>query len=263
MIDRIFLILDCFTSDNPQLNLTQIAARSGLPISTTSRLLSGLVQHGAVERWRNGSYTIGTHLINLAQTAHPMLYIQETASPCLDNLEHVTGLHIQLAVLQGNGALIIDRRDGRQRLPVYYHVGDVLPLVPTAVGRVLLAFGPPTLESSVLDSNDFVWPSYDIKRPTPEKVHDELDKIRHDRIAFFDPPDIPVNSIAVPIFDRRMNVVAAISIVVKTGTIPLSTKLITLLKATASEIGHKLAGPKSKRILPPWDADIADMPTPI
>ncbi|WEV74984.1 IclR family transcriptional regulator [Bifidobacterium sp. ESL0800] len=254
MIERIFAILDCFTTEDPQLNLTQISNRCGLPISTTSRILSGLVAHGAVERWRNGNYSIGMHLINLAQTAQPMLSIQETASPCLDNLERATNLHVQLATLQDTGALIIDRRDGHQQLPLYYHVGDVLPLVPTAVGRVLLAFASPALKSKILDNDDFVWPSYEVERPSASDIYAELDKIEHDRITFFDLTNIPVNSVAVPIFDRGMTVVAAISIVVKTGTVPLAPKLATLIKATAMDIQRRLAGPKSKRILPPWDA---------
>lgn len=207
-----------------------------------------------MERRDNGIYSIGSHLINLAQTARPMLDIQETASPSLDNLERMTNLHIQLATLQGSGALIVDRRDGKQQLPIYYHIGDILPIVPTAVGRVLLAFGSPSLQSAVLDHDNFIWPSYETKRPSLQTVREELEKIRREHIAFFDLKDIPVNSVAVPIFDRSKNVMAAIGIVVKTGTVPLAPKLADLVRGTAKEIARKLAEPKPGRVLPPWNA---------
>jgi DNA-binding IclR family transcriptional regulator len=254
MIDRTFAILDCFTPEQPQLNLTQIATRSGLPISTSSRILTDLERHGAVERTNQGNYSVGAHLIQLAKAARPMLDIQEIASPSLDNLERITNLHVQLATLQGSGALIIDRRNGKQRLPIYYHIGDMLPLVPTAVGRVLLAFAPSSTQSAILDHDNFIWPSWETKRPTSQSVYKALEKIKHERIAFFDLEDIPVNSVAVPIFTQGMNVVAAIGIVVKTGTVPLGPKLADLLKATAKNISNKLAEPKQERILPPWNA---------
>ncbi|WEV63616.1 IclR family transcriptional regulator [Bifidobacterium sp. ESL0732] len=255
MIDRTFAILDCFTPDQPDLNLTQISARSGLPISTTSRILADLERHGAVERRNNGIYSIGSHLINLAQTARPMLGIQETASPSLDNLERITNLHVQLATLQGSGALIVDRRDGKQQLPIYYHIGDILPIVPTAVGRVLLAFASPSLQNAVLDHDNFIWPSWGTKRPSAQSVRETLKKVEREHIAFLDLKDIPVNSVAVPIFGQSKNVVAAVSVVVKTGTVPLAPKLADLLKGTAKEISRKLAGPKPGRVLPPWNAD--------
>jgi DNA-binding IclR family transcriptional regulator len=184
-----------------------------------------------------------------------MLDIQEIASPSMDSLERITNLHVQLATPQGSGALIIDRRNGsKQRLPIYYHIGDILPLVPTAVGRVPLAFAPPSMQSAVLDHDNFIWPSWETKRPTSQAVYEALEKITHERIAFFDLEGIPVNSVAVPIFTQGMNVVAAIGIVVKTGTVFLGPKLADLLKATAKNISNKLAEPKQERVLPPWNA---------
>ncbi|WP_091847026.1 IclR family transcriptional regulator C-terminal domain-containing protein [Bifidobacterium commune] len=44
-------------------------------------------------------------------------------------------------------------------MSIYYHIGDILPLLPTAVGRVLLAFAPPSMQSAVLDHDNFIWPS--------------------------------------------------------------------------------------------------------
>ncbi|MBT1166341.1 IclR family transcriptional regulator domain-containing protein [Bifidobacterium simiarum] len=190
--------------------------------------------------------------MELAQTAKPMLYIRELASPALDNLERATGLHVQLAMLEDGDARIIDRRIGKQDLPIYYHIGDAMPPVPTAVGRLLLAFASPTVISDVLDDDAFIWPSFDSPRPTPQEIRDDLDAIRRTRLAVLTTPGAPVHSVAAPVTDRTKSVVAAVGVVVRTGTIPLQ-QLVPLVKATAKDISRRLAGPKPRRTLPPWE----------
>lgn len=72
VLKRAFAILDCFTSEQPTLTLTQIMRRTGLPASTTSRLLKELTANQALTRDRFGAYSIGTRLMEIAQYAQPM-----------------------------------------------------------------------------------------------------------------------------------------------------------------------------------------------
>ncbi|WP_140558610.1 IclR family transcriptional regulator [Bifidobacterium sp. UTCIF-39] len=252
VVDRVFAILDCFTSETPKLNLTQLASRSGLPISTTSRILNDLARHDVVERMRDGTYSIGMHLMELAQLARPLLSIRESASPCLDDLNRATGMHVQLAVLDGPSVAIIDRRDGRQKLPIYYHIGDSMPPIPTAVGRLLLAFASPKLISEVVDDDDFIWPTFDTPRPSITGIHRELTTIRKQRFAIFQPEGAPVRSVAAPITDRVGTVIAAVGIVASADS-KLPERVIDLVKSTAVAISRRLAAPPAQRSLPPWE----------
>ncbi|RSX52409.1 IclR family transcriptional regulator [Bifidobacterium callimiconis] len=252
MVDRVFAILDCFTSETPRLNLTQLASRSGLPVSTTSRILTDLERHGVVERLRGGEYSIGMHLMELAQLARPLLSIREDASPCLDELNRITGMHVQLAVLDGPNVTIIDRRDGKQKLPIYYHIGDSMPPIPTAVGRVLLAYANPALISEVVDRDDFTWPSFDSPRPSVTAVHRELDIIRRNGVALFAPDGAPVHSVAAPIYDRTGAVAAAIAVVTNAESMP-SDRVVALVKGAAVAITKRLAAPPAQRVLPSWE----------
>jgi len=63
---RALTVLDAFGADHPRLTLTQLAARSGLPVSTTSRLIRELVGWGALVRDVDQRFRIGPRLMQLA-----------------------------------------------------------------------------------------------------------------------------------------------------------------------------------------------------
>lgn len=254
VLDRAFAILSCFTSDQPSLTLTQIMHRTGLPASTTSRLLKELTSHQALSRDRSGSYSIGPLLMEIAQYAQPMLYIREAASPVLDKLSRMTEEHIQLGALDGQEMVVLDRREGRHRIPVYYHIGDRLPVVPTAVGRVLLAYADPGTIDKILDQEQFTWPTWQTPRPSSKTVRRDLEKIRQHQVALLRTPKASVHSVAAPIFGHTGAVIAAISIVVGSDEQRLE-QYVPLIKAGARAITNRISGPKPSRILPPWDGE--------
>ncbi len=66
---RALSILGVFGPDQPNLTLSEISDRSGLPITTTFRLLGELVEWGALVRDGNRRYRIGPRLVELAALA--------------------------------------------------------------------------------------------------------------------------------------------------------------------------------------------------
>lgn len=252
VLERTFAILDCFTSDVPVLNLTQIVRKTGLPASTTSRLLKELCSHKALTRERDGGYSIGPRLMEIAQFAQPMLSIREAASPVLDDLNRSSQQHVQLGALDGIEMVILDRREGRHRIPVYYHIGDRLPLAPTAAGRTLLAYAGPEVVDAALNKGDFTWPTWQIPRPSLERIRKSLNVIRQDKLAVMNENGASVHSVAAPIFGRTGAVVAAVGMVVEAGTVPIE-RYAPLIKAGAVAIARRVNGPKSVRVLPPWN----------
>lgn len=252
VLDRTFAILDCFTSDEPTLTLTQITRRTGLAASTTSRLLKSLCEHGALIRERSGGYSIGPRLMEIAQFARPMLSIREAASPILDDLNRTTDQHIQLGTLDGAEMVILDRREGKHPIPVYYHIGDRLPLAPTAAGRTLLAYAGPGIIGQIVNTGTFTWPTWQIPRPSSDELMASLALIRQRRVAVLQTPGASVHSVAAPIFGRTNAVIAAVSIVLSAGSTSLE-RYVPLIKAGATAISRRVTGPKTSRILPPWD----------
>ncbi|OZG49231.1 IclR family transcriptional regulator [Bombiscardovia coagulans] len=254
VLDRAFAILSCFTSEEPALTLTQISCRTHLPASTTSRLLKELTFHRAlIKDERTGLYSIGFRLMEIAQYAQPMLSIRELASPVLDSLARATEEHIQLGALDGEEMVVLDRREGKHKIPVYYHIGDRLPLVPTAAGRTLLAYAVPETIDAVLAGNQFVWPTWEIPRPSSDEIRTDLERIRQQQVTIIENAHASIHSIASPIFGQTGAVIAAISIVVGADRYHLA-KYVPIIKAAAKAIARRIKNPKLPRVLPPWEA---------
>ncbi len=54
VISKVVALLDAFTPASPELSLNELAALTGLPVSTTYRLASELVAWGGLERVEGG-----------------------------------------------------------------------------------------------------------------------------------------------------------------------------------------------------------------
>lgn len=79
VIDRVVTILDAFTNRSAPLTLTDICRHTGLPLSTTYRLLSQLTESAVLERGARGGYRIGNRL--QAITRHADTNGPETIQP--------------------------------------------------------------------------------------------------------------------------------------------------------------------------------------
>ena len=66
---RALAVLDAFDAGSPRLTLSEIAERSGTPLTTTHRLLGELAEWGALVRRQDGRYEIGRKLWDLGLLA--------------------------------------------------------------------------------------------------------------------------------------------------------------------------------------------------
>src|SRR5215213_4978647 len=145
-------ILDAFDSTAPRLSLSEIAERSGTPLTTAHRLLGELVDWGALIRRSDGRYEIGRKLWDLGLLAPVQMELRQVAAPFLQDLHTTIRDTVHLAVREGLSALYVDRISGRDSVPVVSQIGTRLPLHATGVGKVLLAAAPPEVEQQVLGS---------------------------------------------------------------------------------------------------------------
>jgi len=159
-VDRLLALLDAF--DGPELTLAEIADRSRLPLTTAHRLLAALQNWGGVQRGPGGRYRIGVHLWEVSARASTATTLREIALPALQDLYQATGTNVQLAVLDGHSALVIERLTGTCAVPTRTEVGGRLPLHATAVGKVLLAHAGPDLRRELLAGG--------LRRYTPRTV---------------------------------------------------------------------------------------------
>ncbi len=176
---RALSVLDAFDDGHHRATLSQIARRSGLPVATAHRLVAELCAARLLSRTRDGSYEIGARMWRLGLLAPPTT-LREAALPHLQDLVIATGQTVHLAVLDGTGALVVERLAGSRTQPTRHSPGGRLPLHCTAVGKVLLAHGGAELQEQVLNApTRFTpWTVTD-----PAQLHRQLAAIRDSGLA--------------------------------------------------------------------------------
>jgi DNA-binding IclR family transcriptional regulator len=238
---RALSMLDAFDGSAPKLSLSEIAERTGTPLTTAHRLLGELADWGALSRRSDGRYEIGRKLWDLGLLAPVQHELRQVAAPFLLDLHTTIRDTIHMAVRDGLSALYVERISGRESVPVVSQVGSRLPLHATGVGKVLLAAAPDDVVEQALQS---------LTRQTAHTVVDagrmrrELTEIRRRRYArTSEEMSLGAASLAVPVqVERRTGpvVVAALGIVVPPRRRDLP-RLVPVLEVAARGIGRELA----------------------
>jgi DNA-binding IclR family transcriptional regulator len=238
---RALAILDSFNSSTPRLSLSEIAERSGTPLTTAHRLLGELTDWGALSRRSDGRYEIGRKLWDLGLLAPVQLELRQVAAPFLLDVHTTIRDTVHLAVRDGLSALYIERISGRESVPVVSQVGSRLPLHATGVGKVLLAAAPDDVVEEALAS---LAPQTRHTVVDPIQLRRELGEVRRRRYARTSEEMSPgAASLAVPVQVEGGDgpvVVAALGVVVPPRRRDL-LKLVPVLEVAARGIGRALA----------------------
>ncbi len=149
---KLSTILDVFTEERPNLTLSEVARRAGLPISTASRLLIEMTTAGWLERRpTDGSFQVGMRLWEVGALAPRKRSLRDAAIPYLQDLYAAVHQNVQLIVLDADDGLCIERIYGKYAVPNRTDVGGRLPLHATATGKSLLAHAPEAVRARVLE----------------------------------------------------------------------------------------------------------------
>jgi DNA-binding IclR family transcriptional regulator len=138
-IDRAADLL-VFVVESPRaLGVSELAARSGLPKSTTSRLLGALERRGLVQRAGDRRVVPGPVLLRFAHrdTSESLV---ELAGPALKALSELSGETINLGVPTPLGVEHLAQIDSRHFVGGTNWVGRRVPYETSANGKVLRAF---------------------------------------------------------------------------------------------------------------------------
>ncbi len=224
-------MLEAFTPARPNLALSEVARRAGLPLTTTHRLLGELCESGALERDGDGTYRIGLRLWEIASLAPRGVPLREAALPFLEDLYEVTHENAQLGVREGHDVVYIERIAGRRAVGVLTRVGGRFPLHASGIGLVLLAHAPENVQREVLEAPLQRFTDYTITDPI--RLGRVLAHVRRDGVAVSDRQvtDDAI-SVAAPIADPAGEVIAALSVVAKAGG-AVAARLAPVVRAAA------------------------------
>jgi DNA-binding IclR family transcriptional regulator len=234
---KVLDLLAAFTAEQPELTLTELSRRTGLPRPTVHRLTAELVSWGALEREERGPFHVGLRLWEVASLAPRSLGLREQAMPFLEDLFEVTRQNVQLAVLDGQEAVYVERLSARGAVGVLTRVGGRLPLHATGVGQVLLAHAPAELQERVLASGLAALTPNTIV--APRELRRVLADVRRTGVAICDGQvELKSLSIAAPVRGSSGEVTAALSVVVPSATGAAS--YVPAVRAAARGISRSL-----------------------
>jgi len=234
-------MLDAFTTEAPHLTLSEIAQRSGTPLTTAHRLIGALASWGALVRRPDGRYEVGRKLWDLGLLASVQLELRQVAAPFLLDVHTATRDTVHLAVRDGLSALYVERISGRESVPVVSQVGSRLPLHATGVGKVLLAAAPDDVLDRMLGA---------LTRETrhtitdPARLRREITEVRRRGFArTAEEMSLGAASVAVPVpvDSAGTTVVAAALGVVVPSARRDPARLVPALQVAARGIGRDLA----------------------
>lgn len=235
---RLLALLGAFDSEHRSLTLTELAARADLPIPTAHRLVRELVAWGALVRRPSGEYVIGRRMWDLGLLAPVQAGLRQVASPFLHDIYAATLATVHLGVRDGAEVLYVDRLSGHASVPVVSQIGSRLPLHPTGVGKVLLAYAPEDVREQVL-ANLTRFTAYTITQPA--RLLAELRQVhRHGFAQTNEEMTLGTCSVAVPIRVHDGRVVAALGIVVPSLQRD-RPRLIAAVQVAAQGIGRSLS----------------------
>lgn len=146
---RALNILASFDAGHSSLTLSEISRRSQTPVATCHRLLAELVEWGALVKTPTGQYQIGHRIWSLGMLAPVQRDLREVAAPYMHDVLYATRQVVNLFVLEGTKALLLERISGTAVGRPIAKVGDRLHLHTSAGGKVLLAFSPADVAAKV------------------------------------------------------------------------------------------------------------------
>jgi DNA-binding IclR family transcriptional regulator len=141
-VQRAVAILGELADARTELGTNEIARRTGINVSTISRILATLVSGGLVEHVAaTGRYRLGIGVVRLANAVHERLDIRSLARPHLEELAGSTKETVTLSVPGEHGAITLDFVQSPLSVRSVAEVGRPSAAHATAVGKVFLAQG--------------------------------------------------------------------------------------------------------------------------
>ncbi|SEK96313.1 IclR family transcriptional regulator [Rhodococcus maanshanensis] len=139
-LDRLALILDRFRSAS-RLNLTELSRSTGIPRTSTLRMLDQLVRMGWLRR-TGVEYELGDTLAELGALSLYRGSVDRVVTPLLRELHLVTGHVVHLGILDGKDVLYLEKVGGAAAPHLQTRVGARIPARSSTIGKALLAAGP-------------------------------------------------------------------------------------------------------------------------
>lgn len=183
VICKALQILGSFEGARAPLGVSELARLSGLPKSTTFRMLRQLMDSGFVSRIGT-KYRLSRRLFELGNQILECgpAGLRETALPHLGELYQRVGNAVHLGVLEGTDVLYLEKIQSSRMTRTPAAAGVRLPAVTTGVGKALLAFSGSNAVRAVVENGLVRRTRYSLV--APGQLAQQLTQVRSVGLAY-------------------------------------------------------------------------------
>ncbi|WP_199430199.1 IclR family transcriptional regulator [Qaidamihabitans albus] len=209
VLGKLRRVMDAVAGDPAGLTSRQVQQATGLPTSTTIRLLQNLAAEGFLDV-DDGRYVVGLRVLRWAHTRRVDSRLAERAQPELNLLRDQTGETAVLFVRQGLQRVLVALAETRHEVVRLVSLGQVMPLHAGSAGKVFLAFGEQARELALAAPLP-AWTPATITDPARLRRHCAAIRDRGWAESVAE-RDSGTASISAPIYDHAGRLAAAIGI---------------------------------------------------
>ncbi len=205
-------VLDCFSVEEPELGISEIARRLGLQKSTVFNILNTLQQCGyLIKNPENSKYGLGLKVLHLAYIVSSHQGLRDTFLPYINEIAKVTHETCYFGIPDHGEVLYIEAAYPSNQQQTRNILGERAPLYCTGLGKALLAFMPQDEQEAVLSSPMRAFTGCTVTDPAALRV--QLQEVRTNGYAVDNMEhEFGIRCVAVPVFSRSGNVLAAVSV---------------------------------------------------
>lgn len=219
-LGRAFAVLEAFADGAWHLSNVEIAAATGLPKSTVSRLTTQLARQGmlsfAVEQNR---YRLGARVVNVARAFLGSRDVRAAARIPMEALAQRFGAPVALAERTALEMVYVEYFRGSGTVIVLREIGSRVPLVESAAGRAFMAAAGDEERAWLVDAL-----SRRDRRETAG-LQRIVDKARRELAAqgfatSFGEWHVPINAVAAPLRSAFDGSISCVSIAAPAALVP-------------------------------------------
>ncbi|WP_424212388.1 IclR family transcriptional regulator [Streptomyces sp. BI20] len=209
-LEKTLRIMESLTAPGGPHRLAELAYTSGVPKSSTYRILVSLVEQGYAVTDGEGSYGIGLRLRALA--AQIAAEKPEGIVELLEFLQKGTGQAVHLALHSGNALTYIRKIESEQPFRTGSRIGMRMPLHCTAIGKSVLAHLPKDQVDAIVEATGLTERTRQTIT-TRAALDAELERVRRLGYALDDEEnETSIRCLGAPVFDRNGNPVGGVSL---------------------------------------------------
>jgi DNA-binding IclR family transcriptional regulator len=212
--ERVIGVLEAVVAhQHTGIRFAEIVSTTGIAKATVHRLLGELVGLGLITFNPDSKrYRAALKLASLGAAVISNFDLRNYVHPQLVKLHQETHHTCNLGIREGEVGIYADKIESHDYgIKLFSEIGKTFPLYCTALGKVLVAFGPPAVRKRVLDLP--MKPFTPMTVTEPRELSRQLTRVKEQGYAV-DREEITrgIICIAAPVFGPQQDVVGALSV---------------------------------------------------